>query len=110
MTITGESLALEKCHNILLKYNFNTFMYHEGPKFLGLPKFLRSSELREECVIRTTDGNLVEIKTVELDKGQQLLRMRLVENGGFKDEYIHSKPVKWQADYQIRWPPLKKHL
>ena len=32
MTITGGSLALPKCHNLLLSHNFNTFKYCKGSK------------------------------------------------------------------------------
>ena len=89
MEITGGSLALPKCHNMLIKYIFDTFRYHKGPKYLGIPRLMRTSDFRESCTIRTTEGELVQIQTVEPDEGQRLLGVRIAADGGFKDKHKH---------------------
>ena len=72
--MTACSLALEKCHNFFLRYNFNTFRYNKKSKYMGLPELTTAKDIQGQCLVQSPDSaDLTEIRTIEPSVGKRLL-------------------------------------
>ena len=88
MQIMGGNLELSKCHISVLQFHFDTFTYHRGPNFLGIPQLKQASEISGKCIIENDNGSgQVEIGIVNPNKGYRLLGVRLVLDGNLDDEF-----------------------
>ena len=88
MTINGGSLKFKKCHNNVISHNFDTFQYHKGPKYLGIPKLKPQSKIHGSCTMVCPESNeITHITTVDPSKGHRLLRVRLAADRNCLDEF-----------------------